>query len=87
MGISTIIYLFYPNIESAMIRDKIELEMEDMDMKICIDRGDEDQISNMEKQLPVISVVDETRSRQTRYKLIEREQKIDRLFSFHATIQ
>ena len=87
LGIFTFLYLFYPNIESAITREKIKLEVEDMDMKICIDRGDEDQISNMEKQLPVISVVDETRSRQTRYKLIEREQKIDRLFSLHATIQ
>ena len=90
LGISTIIYLFYPNIESAMIRDKIELEMEDMDMKICIDRADDDQmISNMEKQLPILNVVDETetKTRETKYKLIDRELKIDRLFSFHATIQ
>ena len=84
LGISTIIYLFYPNIESAMIRDKIELEMEDMNMKICIDRADDDQmISNMEKQLPILNVVDETetKTRETKYKLIDRELKIDRLFS------
>ena len=80
LGIFTILYLFYPNIETAMTREKIKLEVEDMDMKICIDRGVEDQmISNMEKQWPVLSVVDETRSRQTKYKLIEREQRIDRL--------
>ena len=88
LGIFTILYLFYPNIETAMTREKIKLEVEDMDMKICIDRGVEDQmISNMEKQWPVLSVVDETRSRQNKYKLIEREQKIDRLFSLNATIQ
>ena len=88
LGIFTILYLFYPTMESAMTREKIELEMEDMDMNICIDRRDEDQmISDMEKQLAVLSVVNETRRRQTKYKLIEREQKIDRLFSFYATIQ
>lgn len=87
LGIFTILYLFFPNIESAMTREKIKLEMEDMDMKICIDTGDEDQmISNMEKQLPVLSVVNETKSSQTEYKLIKREKKIDKLFSFHATI-
>ena len=88
LGIFTILYLFYPNIENAMTREKIKLEVEDIEMKICIDRGVEDQmISNMEKQWPVLSVVDETRSRQTKYKLIEREQRIDRLFSLNATIQ
>ena len=45
LGIFTILYLFFPNIESAMTREKIKLEMEDMDMKICIDTGDEDQLS------------------------------------------
>ena len=87
LGISTILYLFYPNIKSFLRRTKDKLNVDD-EMSICSYKVNDDQkLSNMEKQVPVLSLVDETKSQIINYHQTRRESKIDTIFGLHATLQ
>ena len=86
LGISTIVYIFYPNIESFLrrTRDKVDVD-DEMSIGNHIERNDE-MLSNIEKQVPVLFVEDETKSQEIQCQR-RKAQKIDEIFGLHATIQ
>ena len=87
LGISTILYLFYPNIKSYLRRTKDKIKVDD-EMSICNYTVNDDQkLSNMEKQVPVLSLVDEKKSPEINHQQTRRESKIDTIFGLHATLQ
>ena len=87
LGISTILYLFYPNIKGFLRRTKDKLNADD-EMSVCNYKVNEDQkLSNLERQVPVLSLVDETKSQDVNYHQTRRESKIDTIFGLHATMQ
>ena len=89
LGISTILYLFYPNIKSFLRRTKDKLNVDD-EMSICNYKvNDDHKLSNLERQVPVLSLVDETKSQaqDVNYHQTRRESKIDTIFGLHATMQ
>ena len=67
LGISTIVYIFYPNIESFLrrTRDKVDVD-DEMSIGNHIERNDE-MLSNIEKQVPVMFVEDETKIQEINY--------------------
>ena len=87
LGISTIVYIFYPNIESFLrrTRDKVDVD-DEMSIGNHIERNDE-MLSNIEKQVPVLFVEDEKKSQEINYCQKRKAQKIDEIFGLHATIQ
>ena len=86
LGISTIVYIFYPNIENFLRRTR---DKDDVDDEISIGTHIEsDQmLSNIEKQVPVLFVENETKSQEINYCQKRKAQKIDEIFGLHATIQ
>ena len=87
LGISTILYLFYPNIKSFLSSSKDKLNVDD-EMSVCNYKVNDDQkLSNLERQVPVLSLVDETKSQDVNYHQTRRESKIDTIFGLHATLQ
>ena len=87
LGISTILYLFYPNIKSYLRRTKDKIKVDD-EISICNYTVNDDQkLSNMEKQVPVLSLVDEKKSQEINYCQKRKAQKIDEIFGIHTTIQ
>ena len=87
LGISTIVYIFYPNIESFLrrTRDKVDVD-DEMSIGNHIERNDE-MLSNIEKQVPVLFVEDEKKNQEINYSQKRKAQKIDEIFGLHATIQ
>ena len=87
LGISTIVYIFYPNIESFLrrTRDKVDVD-DEMSIGNHIERNDE-MLSNIEKQVPVLFVEDEKKSQKINYCQKRKAQKTDEIFGLHATIQ
>ena len=87
LGISTILYLFYPNIKSYLRRTKDKIKVDDEMSIRNYTVNDDQKLSNMEKQVPVLSLVDEKKSQEINYHQTRRESKIDTIFGLHATLQ
>ena len=81
LGISTIVYIFYPNIENFLRRTRNKADVDD-EMSIGNHIGSDD----IEKQVPVLFVEDETKSQEIQCQR-RKAQKIDEIFGLHATIQ
>ena len=82
LGISTIVYIFYPNIENFLRRTRNKADVDD-EMSIGNHIGSDD----IEKQVPVLFVEDEKKSQEINYCQKRKAQKIDEIFGLHATIQ
>ena len=87
LGISTIVYIFYPNIENFLrrTRDKVDVD-DEMSIGNHIE-SDDQMLSNIEKQVPVMFVEDETKIQEINYCQKRKAQKTDEIFGLHATIQ
>ena len=82
LGISTIVYIFYPNIENFLRRTRNKADVDD-EMSIGNHIGSDD----IEKQVPVLFVEDEKKSQEINYCQKRKAQKIDEIFGLHVTIQ
>ena len=82
LGISTIVYIFYPNIENFLRRTRNKADVDD-EMSIGNHIGSDD----IEKQVPVLFVEDEKKSQEINYCQKRKAQKTDEIFGLHATIQ